>query len=291
MHHKINMQNASEVVKTFDEASKQMLESPLRKGSQVCLPDKGRLLVTGDLHDNPFHYSVIVRLAKLDKDKENHVIFHEMIHSERLVNGVDLSHRMLVRVAELMLNHPNQVHPILANHELSQMTGKGVSKGAGNSVVLFDDGLEFVFGDDWVTVSEAIGRFIRAMPLAVRSETGVFCAHSLPAARMMESFDKEVLNRELTDSDFESNKGAAYLMTWGRGHNDEQVETLAREWGVKMFFLGHEHVETGCEMFGPRLVKLNSDHEQGAVLIVDLADIPSAEEAMMSAIRLSAIAG
>ena len=70
-----------------------------------------------------------------------------MIHGERLLNGMDFSYRMLGRVAQLVIDWPDQVHPILANHELAQLTGRGVSKGAGNSVELFNDALEFVFGE------------------------------------------------------------------------------------------------------------------------------------------------
>src|SRR5687767_13490267 len=96
---------------------------------------------------------------------------------------------MLARVAELVMRYPGQVHPLLANHELAQMTGRGVSKGAGNSVVLFNDGLEYVFGDECEAVSTALKEFIAAMPLALLSESGVFCAHSLPAPHAMQNFD------------------------------------------------------------------------------------------------------
>ena len=155
--------------------------SPYRTGSIVKLPATGRLLVTGDLHDNPEHLRKIIQLARLDASADRHVVLHEIIHSERLINGVDLSHRMLARVAELIVAYPQQAHAVLANHELAQMTGQGVSKGAGNSVELFNAGLQFVFGDDWEDVAESIGGFIRAMPLALTSESGLLCAHSLPA--------------------------------------------------------------------------------------------------------------
>ena len=154
----------------------------------MSLPASGRLLATGDLHDNPEHLQKIIALARLETP-DHHLVLHEIVHSDHLVNGLDLSHRMLARVAELLLEYPHQVHVLLANHELAQMTGQGVSKGAGNSVVLFDAGLEFAYGDEWLAVAEAIKRFVRAMPLAARSESGVFCAHSLPAPAAMDRFE------------------------------------------------------------------------------------------------------
>lgn len=287
----LDLQNAQQVIDTLNRAAECLLTSRFRRGSHIALPANGTLLVTGDLHDNPINLQKILRLARLAQSPDRHVIFQEMIHSERLVNGVDLSHRILVRIAELATHYPEQVHPVLANHELSQMTGKGVSKGAGNSVELFDDGLDFVFGDDWERVAEAIANFIHAMPLAVRSESGVFCAHSIPSPRLLDRFDPAVLDREMADADYETGAGSAYLMVWGRGQSDEHVKQLADAWNVRLFCLGHEHVETGCEIRGSHVIRINSDHENAAVLLIDLADPPDAEEAMMSAIRLSAIGG
>lgn len=266
-----------------------MRSSTFRTGSLVQLPAAGRILVTGDLHDNPEHLRKIVQLARLDASADRHVVFHEIIHSERLVNNVDLSHRMLARLAELIVAYPQQVHVLLANHELAQMTGQGVSKGAGNSVELFNAGLQFVFSGQWSSVAESIGSFIRAMPLALASESGLFCAHSLPAPRSMEQFDLGVLRRELTDEDYRSRTGSAYLMVWGRGHTPEQIDQLAEHWEVNLFCLGHQHVETGLAIRGERVIVLNSDHEAAAVLPIDLANLPTTEEAAFAAIRLRGV--
>ena len=79
-------------------------------------------------------------------------------------------------------------------------------------------------------------------------------------------------------------------MTWGRQYTDEQVEMLAEHWDVQLFCLGHQHVETGIEIRGPRLIVLNSDHDRASVLPLDLADLPTAEEALMHAIPLRSVA-
>jgi hypothetical protein len=254
----------------------------------VRLPARGRLLATGDLHDNPAHLERVIELARLGVSPDHHVVLHELIHGERLVNGMDFSYRMLGRVAALVERHPAQVHPVLANHELAQMTGKGVSKGAGNSVELFRDAIEFAFGERSEEVDEAIRAFIRSMALAVLSEDGVLCAHSLPAEAAMAKFDPGVLDRALVEEDYRAPFGAAHLMTWGRRWTPEQVERLAETWGVRLFVVGHEHVESGIEVRGPRVVVLNTDHEHARVLPIDLARVPTAEEALMRAIPLGA---
>lgn len=287
----VDLRDPIAVIELFERAAEALRASPVRQHCVVRLPAQpgSRLLATGDLHDNPIHLRKIIRLATLEQSPDHHVVLHEIIHGEHLVNGMDFSHRMLARVAELALRYPAQVHPVLANHELSQMTGKGVSKGAGNSVELFNDGLDFVFGDEAGEVSDAIKIFIAAMPIALLTESGVCCAHSLPAPHMMSKFDLDLFERDLTEDDYRSPAGAAYLMVWGRDHDAAQLESLASHWGVKFFCLGHEHVETGIEMKGPRLIVLNSDHERAAVLPLELTHISSAEEAFMAAIPLAAV--
>lgn len=286
--------SAPAVIMLFQRAAEAMRTSARRERSIVRLPARGRLIATGDLHDNPFHLEKIIRLARLDASPDHYVVMHELIHGERLLNGMDFSYRMLSRVAELIVAYPEQVHSVLANHELAQMTGRGVSKGAGNSVELFLDALDYVFSDRALDVAEAINAFIRAMPIALLSESpddagGVLCAHSLPMAAMMQHFDTGLLERELRDEDYRAPHGSAYLMVWGRQYTVEQTEQLAALWGVKLFCLGHEHAETGMEMRGPRVVVLNTDHERATVLPIDLEVVPSSEEAFAYAMPLSAL--
>ena len=63
-------------------------------------------------------------------------------------------------------------------------------------------------------------------------------------------------------------------MVWGRGWTEEVVETLAAAWGVNTFILGHQHVESGVDRVGQRIVVLNSDHDHGMVIPVDLSMPP-----------------
>lgn len=284
-----NLNDADDVIDLFERAAESMREQ-VGDGSVVRLPARGRLLATGDLHDNPFHLQKIVRMARLEASADHHVVLHEVIHGDKLLNGMDFSYRMLSRVAQLVVAYPGQVHPLLANHELAQMTGKGVSKGAGNSVELFLDALEYVFGDRYDEVAEAINGFIAAMPLALVTEGGVLCAHSLPGEAAMKRFDLDVFDRRLTDADYLSPNGSAYLMTWGRAYKPDQVASLAAHWNVRLFCLGHQHVETGIETSMPHVVVLNSDHERAAVLPLDLDALPSAEEAVMYAVPLASVA-
>lgn len=276
--------SASAYADLLEQAAEALRASPFRDASTVRLPRRGRLLATGDIHDNQLHLDAVLRAAQLGRSRDNHVVLHELIHGERLVSGMDMSHRMLARVAELVLAHPEQVHPMLANHEIAQYRRQHISKGAGDNLLLFDSGLEWVFGEDAQVAADAIGAFVSSMPLAVRCENGVMLSHSLPGLAPMRHFDMSVLDRDLVVADFDSPTGAAYLMTWGRNHTPEHLEALAAAWGVELFVVGHSHADAGVELRPPNLVILNTDHAQGRVAVIDLAaDAPSAEDLVRAA--------
>jgi len=285
-----DMQDASAVIARLEEGRARCLDAEGRAGATDHLPDRGRLVATGDLHDQPFHLDRVLRVARLDASPEHHVTLHELVHGEHLVNGMDFSYRMLVRVAELKCRYPGQVHCLLANHEISQMRGAAVGKGSGHDQVeAFTGALAWVFDDRAEEVSEAIGRFIASWPLAVRTARGVLCAHSVPSSAAWSSFDPGVLDRPLEPADFEPRTGSAYLMTWGRKHDAAHLDRVAEALGVEAFILGHEKAETGWQPVGGRGLVLNTDHDRAAVLPLDLAAEPDRDAWLWSILPLSAV--
>jgi hypothetical protein len=285
----VSMQDAAGVAGLLDAAAAAMLAEPRRRGASVHLPREGRLLLTGDLHDNPVHLRLVRQLARLERSPSNHLVLHELIHGDRLVNGVDLSYRMLCRAAQLVLAHPGQVHVVLANHELAQAFRQPVSKGAGDNNELFDAGLDWAFGDDAALVEEAVVRFVRAMPLAVRCANGLMLSHSLPSPHELEGFDRGILDRPLDEADYAHGSGSAWRMVWGRNWTRDQLAELGAAWGVRTFALGHAFVEHGAEAPFGNLLLLNTDHDRGRVVAADLsADAADADTMVMESIPLSA---
>lgn len=293
------------MIGVLDAGAEANMSAACRRGSIDVISPPGTLLATGDLHDNPVHLQRLLDVAQydghasevtpLDADEWTrpvHLVLHEVIHSDNLMNGMDFSYRALARVASVKADHPEHVHTLLANHELSQIVGAGIIKKGIRVVEAFNDGVEFAFEDRAAEVTEAINRFVRSMPLALRCETprgDILCAHSLPGVGMMERFDPDVLRRDLDDSDYEPRRGSAHLMVWGRGYDADQLEDLVERWGVDMFVLGHEHVPGGIEVREPNAVVINSDHGRGAYLPIDLEAPPRAHEAAQRVRWLSGI--
>jgi hypothetical protein len=285
---KLNVQDAEAVCEVLDAAAKINHEHPLRNGSVIELPDKGKLTITGDLHDHRENLRKIIRLAELAKP-DRHLIMQETVHSERLISGKDLSYRTLVEVAQLIVRHPQQVFVLQSNHELAQVNGEDIAKYGISLIEAFNDGVEYMFGEDADYVFQALDRYVRSLPLAVRCANGVLAAHSLPSPTRRNVFDPMVLSRELTEDDLSSPTGSAYLLVWGRNLTQEWADDLAAVWGVKQFVLGHQPAEMGYEMCGETMLILASDHEHGVVLPIDLAAEYDRDALMDQVIPLAAV--
>ncbi len=265
----LDLRDPGVVISTLEKVTELNLSSSLRNGAVVELPDKGQLLMTGDLHDHGLNFARILKRAELDQ-RHNHLILHEVIHGPGRINGRDLSLRTLVRAAALKLRFPRQVHFLQSNHELSQISGEGILKGNISVVESFNEGVEFLYGEDADAVQVALGNYIRSLPLAVRCANGVFCSHSLPAPRKIDGFDKTVLDRVPTAEDLDVG-GSAYVMVWGRHHTQKIADELAGAWNVDVFVMGHQPAEMGYDVQGDTMLILASDHERGVVLPIDLS--------------------
>lgn len=295
----LDLSSPDEVCRILDAGAEANRDAACRRGSIDVIDAPGKLIATGDLHDNPLHFRAVVEAAGMldnpDNDDANkdpaHLTLHEIIHAEQLMQGMDFSFRALTRVAWLKSRYPERVHALLANHELSQVCGAGIIKDGVRVVEAFNEGVEYAFGSDADRVNEALGRFIWSMPLALRCQTpggDILCAHSLPGPAMMSRFDPTLLERELEDFDYAPRQGSAYLMVWGRGYDHEQLEDLTERWGVTLFLLGHEKAPNGVQIVEPNAVVLNSDHQMGVYLPIDLSDPPrTASEAAMGAVSIA----
>lgn len=278
--------NAAAYADLLGRAAEALVQSPWRDHCCERLPARGRAVITGDVHDDLEHFRAALVAAALHESCDHHIVLQEIIHGEGTFDGLDRSHRILAHVAGLVLAYPGQVHPILANHEIGQARGHPITKGGFNCTEAFDRGLDEAYGDDAAVAADAVRRFILAMPL------GVFCAghtlvtHSLPNRTAMWSFDVRVFERDLDDEDFDPPEGAAHLMTWGRSHDAEQLAALAREWRVQAFVVGHAPAPAGVEYRAPNMVVLNTGHDEGRLIRLELA-APAMDAQALAASALS----
>ncbi len=263
--------NPRRVIDVFEQAAGANLDGPFRHGSTICLPRKGRLLVTGDLHDHGVNLQRVLSLAALDENPDHRLVVQEILHGERRVNGADMSILTIAQIAALQLQYPGQIFQLQSNHELAQLGGEGITKSGVDVVGIFDEGLDFIYESSADAVRDALAAYIRSLPLAVRCPTGILCTHSLPSRiSPKRKFDPSVLDRLPTDEDLRYN-GSAYELVWGRRHPQKLADVLAKKWDVHLFVLGHQPTNRGYKAQGDTMLILDSSHDRGAALPLDLS--------------------
>ena len=294
--HTIDMHNPDEVIQVLRAGADACLNADCRDGSIDRIEAPGQLIATGDTHDNPENFHAVVEAAGLSGEfgaEEKHLTLHEIIHPDKLnEHGEDTSYQGLTRVAWLKAEHPELVHVLLANHELAQAMDQLIVKNGARCVDAFNAGLERRFGGESERVREAVREFIFALPIALRCvcpQGDILCAHSLPAPAIMGRFDTSILSRPLTIEDYQSRTGSAHMMTWGRGYDADQLEDLVESWGVNLFILGHEHAANGYALVEPNAMVLNTDHDRGVYLPIDLDHKPTLHECAQRVVPIRSV--
>ena len=285
---KLDLDDAGLVTDLLYQTAELNRKDPRRKGCVIHLPDTGQFLATGDLHDNTPFLQRIVKQAKLDKSADHHVVLHELIHGPTRLNGMDLSIRTLARACAVKIAYPEQVCFLLSNHELAQRRQEHVYKESGSDVDAFNEGLEHLYDDAGVLVHEAFDEYVDSLPLAVKCANGIMVAHSLPAPRKIELFDKLILKRDLYDPDYEA-EGSATLMVWGRHQNQKIAQELADAWDVEQFIVGHQQAEMGWEEMAHNMLILASDHGHGMCLPIDLSKTYTRDELIEQVVPINGI--
>jgi len=277
-------------IELLNNAAKANRADKFRKANVINLPAAGKLLIAGDLHGHRRNFERIVSLADLSANPERHVVLQEIIHGgPEDAQGGCLSYRLLFDVARYKLEHPHQVHIIMGNHDTAFINNSEVMKDGKEMNRAMRCGIEREFREKASDIIIAIREFLLSYALAVRSANRIWMSHSLPADRNADKFDREVLNRPLTESDL-IRPGSAYLLTWGRKHSRQLLDKMAELLDVDLFVLGHQPQGEGYCQAGRNLLIIASDHDHGCVLPIDLSQSYTIQQLIDSVVRLSSIA-
>ena len=138
---------AEQVVEIFETAGEENKLSTMRSHQVVTLPAEGEVWMTGDIHDHRTNFNKLMRDADLANNPQRHLILHELIHGDHFdAKGAEDSWQTLYRAAELKCDFPNQVHFLLANHDLAQIHGEGIMKAGLSVCEAFTAGVKRDFG-------------------------------------------------------------------------------------------------------------------------------------------------
>ena len=262
----------------------------LRNGNMLSFPGLGDLIVAGDLHNHHRNFQRIRTVAALDEHPQRHVILQEIVHGGLLgADGGDHSLDMLLKAIAWADKFPGQVHFLLANHDLAQVYGHPIMKDGYDLTDRFSRYFKIRAGSQLTAANQAFRSFILTMPLAAITFSGILLAHSLPGPRDMATFDSTILRRQLTEADF-SRVGSVYQLIWGRGQTPDVLAALAKAWWCELFICGHQAQDSGYGTIGNRMLILDSCHNHGTFLRLDLARPYTMDELIAATKPLAAVA-
>jgi hypothetical protein len=275
-----SLQYVENVVDTFNRAADANRQMPGRQGCTIFLTPElaDEVMVTGDIHGHRRNFNRLRRIAALDKNPRRHLVLQEVCHGGPCYpNNGCMSHALLEDVAELVVEHPQQVHLILGNHELAELTDFPIRKNNQLLNLVFRLGLRHMYGQGEEPVRQAISRFLWTCPLTIRLPQGVMIAHSLPEFVDSRGFDPSVLLRDPGPDDGIEGRDV-FRLVWGRDYRHENVSAFCDIVGAELLITGHEPCREGFLTPNDRQVILDCCSEKAAYAILPLqAELTHAE--------------
>jgi calcineurin-like phosphoesterase family protein len=260
-----------------------------RRGNLVRLPDKGSLVVGGDIHGHRRNLERLIARADLASHPDRHLVLQEIIHGgpEDEAGGC-LSYQILLDAIRLKIEFPDQVHFVMGNHDTACICSSEVMKNGKEMNRALTAALERQFPHASNDVELALRQFLFSQPLAVRCQNRVWVSHSLPGDRFAKAFDPGIFDRELEIADCRK-PGGAYTLTWGRRHSQAMLDSMAERLDVDVFVVGHQAQPHGWCQAGLNLIILASDHNHGCLIEIDLAKPSTASELADHIVPLASI--
>ncbi|MBN2211779.1 MAG: metallophosphoesterase [Sedimentisphaerales bacterium] len=279
-----------EIIAALERAAKANRESPIREGNILRLPSSGEVIMTGDLHGNEVNFQKLMRWADLDRHPQRHLIVHELLHCSNN-NRPDECHsyRLAAAVAEMKVIYPAQIHILLGNHAMAQISRDEILKNGQPMVRALNTGITTAFSERAGLVMQALDEFILSLPIAAYAPNRIWMSHSLPSPRHIASFDDFIFEKILTVDDLKRDSSLRAL-TWDRFHDTESLEQLKTKWNADIFIVGHQPQEEGATLIHGCMIILASDHPHGRFLPFRLDRSYSPEELFKQIKPLAAIA-
>ncbi|HUT37611.1 MAG TPA: metallophosphoesterase [Planctomycetota bacterium] len=273
---------ADYVMKVMAKAAAMNQQDPFLRGRLIELPGAGDLMITGDLHGNLSNFRRITRIADLPHHPHRHLILQEALHA-MYRDTPDRSYQLIEEIAIFKTVYPAQVHVLLANHDLAELYGLQIMKQGRSVLRVFDAALEEAYQFNKDVVRKAYNGFLRSFPWAAATPTGLFVCHSLPDAKYVDLFSRQLFTDAGPDTDM-GRGSPAFHLAWGRDLSGEVTAAFAQRVGADLILTGHHPCRSGHTEPNPRLVILDSKDAHGAYAILPL-DVKLSQIEVVSRIK------
>ncbi len=255
------MPDPQKILVTVRLAAELFRKTPGRSGSIIALDESADdVIVLGDLHGHVHVLAQLIKIAALDRNPGRHLVLQEPTHDTRIdpdEGDIDRSHRAIDLICALKCQCPSRVHLILGNHELSEFTGRSISKKGFALNSLFRQGVEESYGEHAEAIVAAYHELFRSLPLAVRTSNRVFISHTIPDAADLENLDLDVLRKSEWPPESLKRGGSVYALTWGRDTSPETAERFAGLVEADLIINGHQPCDEGFQNPNPRQIILD----------------------------------
>jgi len=232
----------------LEQAKDANYQTPCRVHNIVDItPDHAdEVMITADLHGHRRNFNRIKKIADLKHNPRRHLILQEVCHGGPTYpsNGGCMSHNMLEDVARLKVEFPEQVHFIMSNHELAELTEYPILKVGKMLNLMFRLGINEMYGAASEKIREAYMNFIASCPLAAKLPGNVFVTHSAPEKTDSDGFDPAIFERSLSAADMKEGTDL-FRMVWGRDYRLENAQAFAKAIGAEVLIHGHTPQEKG----------------------------------------------
>ena len=269
------------VIKPFEKAVHANATTEARMGNVVELKAAmaDDVMVTADLHGNRQNFNAIRRIANLADHPRRHLIIQEVCHGGPTYpnSGGCMSHMMLEDVAKLKVEFPHQVHFLMSNHEMAELTDFPIVKNQKMLNLLFRFGMQEMYGVATDKVREACLPFLRTLPLAVRVDHGIWISHTIPEGVDQKEFNTKLLDSELSEEELVEDS-PAFNFVWGRDFRQANADAFAKAVEANVLIHGHEPAEQGYNVPNTRQIILDSHADNGVYVMLPVGETLTQED-------------
>ena len=260
-------------------------DTPGRSGRLVHL-DADEVLVTGDMHGNLEHFRAVLGHADLARHPRRHLVFQELIHGpHRYPDGSDKSHQLVDVVCAVKAQFPRQVHYLVGNHELAQVTGREVMKHDNDLNAIFQAGPNVAYGGRGGEVYALYMQLFAAIPFALRTSNRIFFSHSLPSAGMLPGFSLAALEADTSLEADLAPGGSLYSLVWGRDVRPDTLAGFLEKVDADYLVSGHIPCEQGYDRPSERHLILDTQGYPAAFALLP-ANRPLEPDELTACVRL-----
>jgi hypothetical protein len=230
------------------------MEDRYRTGDIIELPSQGDVIVMGDIHGNRENFAKVLEAADLENNPQRHLIIQEATHTYQVEE--DLSFLLHEDIVKVKAQFPHQLHILLGNHELSELTGKEILKGGICYNILFREGMKREYGEYYDVIKDLFDDYIKTMPLAAVAPNGIFLSHSIPDPKYTRYYSLKLFREGLEDQ-----KKYSILtekLVWGRDLSQENADAFTQQVESEIHVVGHTACKRGYQVPNDRHIVLDS---------------------------------